>query len=142
MNAKGNGSGWAVINHVRPSGSYIDGGGFRAGWQLQYIVTFSLAERRTVPLVTSTFVPSRSTAFTSVRSKSVSLQNPPSIVMQTQEVGLYPQFYTPNRSQSQPQLLQKPELRLQSPTRSPTPPKLVSSTTWGCNWRIAGRPTL
>lgn len=90
-------------------------------------VKFSLTERKTVPLVSSTFVPSGSTAFTSVRSKSVSSQNQPSLVMQTLEAGLYHQPYTQSRSQSQPQLLQKPELRLQSPTRAPTPPKLVSN---------------
>lgn len=78
-------------------------------------------ERKTVPLISSTFVPSGSTAFTSVRSKSVSSQNQPSLVMQTLEAGPYHQPYTQSRSQSQPQ---KPELRLQSPTRAPSPPKL------------------
>ncbi|XP_040190424.1 pleckstrin homology domain-containing family A member 7 isoform X3 [Rana temporaria] len=88
------------------------------------VESFKNPERKTVPLVSSTFVPSGSTAFTSVRSKSVSSQNQPSLVMQTLEAGLYHQPYTQSRSQSQPQLLQKPELRLQSPTRAPTPPKL------------------
>lgn len=80
-----------------------------------------------MPLVTSTFVPSGNTAFTSVRSKSASPQNPPTLVRPTLEVGLYPQPYIQGRSHSQPQLLQKAEPRLQSPTRAPTPPKLVSS---------------
>ncbi|XP_075043685.1 pleckstrin homology domain-containing family A member 7 isoform X3 [Mixophyes fleayi] len=82
------------------------------------VESFKNPERKTVPLVTSTFVPSGSTAFTSFRSKSASPQNPPSLVKQAPEVGLYSQPYTPERSHSQPQLLQKPE-----PTRVPTPPK-------------------
>ncbi|KAM5138027.1 pleckstrin homology domain-containing family A member 7 isoform 2-T2 [Mantella aurantiaca] len=88
------------------------------------VESFKNPERKTVPSVTSAFVPSGSTAFTSVRSKSVSPQTPPSLVTQTLEAGLYPQFYTQSRTQSQPQLLQKPETRLQSPTRAPSPPKL------------------
>ncbi|XP_072278474.1 pleckstrin homology domain-containing family A member 7 isoform X2 [Pyxicephalus adspersus] len=90
------------------------------------VESFKNPERKTVPLVTSTFVPSGTTAFTSVRSKSVSPQNPPSLVTQTLEAGLYPPPYSQTRSQSQPQLLQKAE-RLQSPTRAPTPPKLDES---------------
>ncbi|XP_056402106.1 pleckstrin homology domain-containing family A member 7-like isoform X1 [Hyla sarda] len=86
------------------------------------VESFKNPERKTVPLVTSTFVPSGTTAFTSVRSKSASPQNPPSLVKPTLEVGLYPQPYVQGRSQSQPQLLQRPEPRLQSPTRAPTPP--------------------
>ncbi|XP_069821088.1 pleckstrin homology domain-containing family A member 7 isoform X2 [Dendropsophus ebraccatus] len=86
------------------------------------VESFKNPERKTVPLVTSTFVPSGTTAFTSVRSKSASPQNPPSLVKPTLEVGLYPQPYSQGRSQSQPQLLQRPEPRLQSPTRAPTPP--------------------
>lgn len=91
------------------------------------IESFKNPERKTVPLVTSTFVPSGNTAFTSVRSKSASPQNPPTLVRPTLEVGLYPQPYIQGRSHSQPQLLQKAEPRLQSPTRAPTPPKLEES---------------
>ncbi|KAM3920753.1 pleckstrin homology domain-containing family A member 7 isoform 2-T2 [Leptodactylus fuscus] len=91
------------------------------------VESFKNPERKTVPLVTSTFVPSGTTAFTSVRSKSASPQNPPSLFKPTLEVGLYPQPYIQGRSHSQPQLLQKPEPRLQSPTRAPTPPKFDES---------------
>ncbi|XP_071975268.1 pleckstrin homology domain-containing family A member 7 isoform X3 [Engystomops pustulosus] len=77
-------------------------------------------ERKTVPLVTSTFVPSVTTAFTSVRSKSASPQSPPALVKPTLEVGLYPQPYIQGRSHSQPQLLQ-------SPTSAATPPKTEES---------------
>ncbi|XP_063802524.1 pleckstrin homology domain-containing family A member 7 isoform X3 [Pseudophryne corroboree] len=83
------------------------------------VESFKNPERKTVPLVPSSFVPSGSTAFTSVRGKSASPQNPPSLVKQTLGMGLYPQTYTQGRSNSQPQLLQKPV-----PTRAPTPPKL------------------
>ncbi|XP_044126933.1 pleckstrin homology domain-containing family A member 7 isoform X2 [Bufo gargarizans] len=89
------------------------------------VESFKNPERKTVPLVSSTFVPSGTTAFTSVRSKSP--QNPASLVKPTLEVGLYPQPFIPGRSYSQPQLLQKPEPRLQSPTRAPTPPKFEES---------------
>ncbi|KAM4017726.1 pleckstrin homology domain-containing family A member 7 isoform 2-T2 [Anomaloglossus baeobatrachus] len=91
------------------------------------VESFKNPERKTVPLVPSTFVPSGSTAFTSIRSKSASPQNLPSLVKPTLEVGLYPQPYFQGRSHSQPQLLQKPEPRLQSPTTAPSPPKFVES---------------
>ncbi|KAM4617479.1 pleckstrin homology domain-containing family A member 7 [Discoglossus pictus] len=82
------------------------------------IESFKNPERKTVPSVPFQFVPSGTTAFTSVRSKSVSPQNPPpSLVKHTLEVGMYPQPYTQPRSQSQPQLLQKSEPLLQSPPR-------------------------
>ncbi|XP_075694332.1 pleckstrin homology domain-containing family A member 7 isoform X2 [Rhinoderma darwinii] len=87
------------------------------------VESFKNPERKTVPLVTSTFVPSGTTAFTSVRSKSASPQNPPSLVKPPLEVGLHAQPYVPGRSHSQPQLMHKPEPRLQSPTAAPTPPK-------------------
>ncbi|XP_066439781.1 pleckstrin homology domain-containing family A member 7 isoform X3 [Eleutherodactylus coqui] len=85
------------------------------------VESFKNPERKTVPLVASTFVPSGTTAFTSVRSASA--QNPPSLVKPTLEVGLYPQPYAQGRCHSQPQLLQK----LQSPPRTPTPPKFEES---------------
>ncbi|XP_077142679.1 pleckstrin homology domain-containing family A member 7 isoform X4 [Ranitomeya variabilis] len=88
------------------------------------VESFKNPERKTVPLVPSTFVPSGTTAFTSIRSKSASPHNPPSLVKPTLEVGLYPQPYFQGRSISQPQLLQKPEPRLSSPSRAPSPPKL------------------
>ncbi|XP_073515147.1 pleckstrin homology domain-containing family A member 7 isoform X3 [Phyllobates terribilis] len=91
------------------------------------VESFKNPERKTVPLVPSTFVPSGTTAFTSVRSKSASPHNPPSLVKPTLEVGLYPQPYFQGRSHSQPQLLQKPEPRLPSPTRAPSPPKFEES---------------
>ncbi|XP_069594624.1 pleckstrin homology domain-containing family A member 7 isoform X4 [Ranitomeya imitator] len=87
------------------------------------VESFKNPERKTVPLVPSTFVPSGTTAFTSIRSKSASPHNPPSLVKPTLEVGLYPQPYFQGRSSSQPQLLQNPEPRLSSPSRAPSPPK-------------------
>ncbi|XP_073406858.1 pleckstrin homology domain-containing family A member 7 isoform X2 [Dendrobates tinctorius] len=87
------------------------------------VESFKNPERKSVPLVPSTFVPSGTTAFTSVGSKSSSPHNPPSLVKPTLEVGLYPQPYFQGRSHSQPQLLQKPEPRLPSPARAPSPPK-------------------
>ncbi|KAM9302107.1 pleckstrin homology domain-containing family A member 7 [Gastrophryne carolinensis] len=76
------------------------------------VESFKNPERKTVPLVTSAFVPSGSTAFTSVRSKSSFPQDPPPLVKPTLEVGLYPQPYDQRRSQSQPhQLLQRSETR-------------------------------
>ncbi|XP_068117564.1 pleckstrin homology domain-containing family A member 7 isoform X2 [Hyperolius riggenbachi] len=90
------------------------------------VESFKNPERKTVPLVTSTFVPSGSTAFTSVRSKSISPLDPPNLMKQTLEVGLYAQPYSQSRSQSQPQLLLKPDVHIQSPTRAPTPPRLMT----------------
>ncbi|XP_075423840.1 pleckstrin homology domain-containing family A member 7 isoform X5 [Ascaphus truei] len=82
------------------------------------VESFKNPERKTVPLGPSPFVPSRTTAFTSVHSKSTSPQNPPSrLVKHTLEVGLYPQPYSQPRSLSQPQLLEKCDPYLQSPTR-------------------------
>ncbi|XP_053305718.1 pleckstrin homology domain-containing family A member 7 [Spea bombifrons] len=86
------------------------------------VESFKNPERKTVPSIPSQFVPSRTTAFTSVRSKSVSPQVPASVAVKpTLEVGLYPQPYSQARSQSQPQLLQKPEPQPQSPTRGGRP---------------------
>ncbi|KAM8939666.1 pleckstrin homology domain-containing family A member 7 [Pelodytes ibericus] len=86
------------------------------------VESFKNPERKTVPSVPTQFVPSGTTAFTSFRSKSVSPLNPPSIMVKpTLEAGLYPQPYGQPRPHSQPQLLQKSEPQLQSPTRVRTP---------------------
>ncbi|KAM4721536.1 LOW QUALITY PROTEIN: pleckstrin homology domain-containing family A member 7 [Rhinophrynus dorsalis] len=79
------------------------------------VESFKNPERKTVPsAVPSPFVPSGTTAFTSVRSKSVSPPNPqPSLAKHTL-VGLYAQPYSQTRSHSQPQLLNKSEPQLQS----------------------------
>ncbi|XP_053576606.1 pleckstrin homology domain-containing family A member 7 isoform X2 [Bombina bombina] len=76
------------------------------------IESFKNPERKTVPSAPFQFVPSRTTAFTSVRSKSVSPLNPPSsLVKPPLEVGMYPQPYL------QPQLLHKSEPHIPSPPR-------------------------
>ncbi|XP_031756215.1 pleckstrin homology domain-containing family A member 7 isoform X5 [Xenopus tropicalis] len=87
------------------------------------VESFKNPERKTVPSVSQPFVPSGTTAFTSVRSKSVSPQNPSvSLVMPTLDVRLYSQPpysqqpYSQPRSHSQPQLLSRPDSLLHSPT--------------------------
>ncbi|XP_041416982.1 pleckstrin homology domain-containing family A member 7 isoform X2 [Xenopus laevis] len=81
------------------------------------VESFKNPERKTVPSVNPPFVPSGTTAFTSVRSKSVSSQNPSvSLVKPTLDVRLYAQPYSQTRSHSQPQLLSKSDFILHSPT--------------------------
>ncbi|KAG8438437.1 hypothetical protein GDO86_008932 [Hymenochirus boettgeri] len=81
------------------------------------VESFKNPERKTVPSVPPPFVPSGPTAFTSVRSKSVSPQNPQSLGKPALDVGFYAQPYGQTRSNSQPQLLTKSESQLPSPPR-------------------------
>ncbi|OCT83553.1 pleckstrin homology domain-containing family A member 7 isoform X3 [Xenopus laevis] len=96
------------------------------------VESFKNPERKTVPSVTPPFVPSGTTAFTSVRSKSVSPQNPSvTLVKPTLDVRLCAQPYSQTRSHSQPQLLSnsilhsptggKSKLDEDAPPRPPLP---------------------
>ncbi|CAH2325445.1 pleckstrin homology domain-containing family A member 7 isoform X5 [Pelobates cultripes] len=82
------------------------------------VESFKNPERKTVPLIPSQFVPSGNTAFTSLRSKSVSPPNHLSVIAKpTFELGLYAQPYSQTKSHSQPQLLLKSDPPPQPPTR-------------------------